>query len=1346
MSATGDPANMAFLTHRDPRPLATDAPGSLRPEGLFLGGGAMGLEVLALTADGEPQAPHLRALHRSRTGNRATPVVVVVLWGENRAAVCAPVGDDVFLATDADRSQVERLCDAALAAPDRHAARRLLGNALPQLHAPIPGLRNAGLFAIHELQNGVPRRDDWRASTERARPLLSRRGRPLIEGLGFAIEETPGPWSVLLANGTKVAVALFLERPDEIEPANAKFDGNSPVSYALQKADQQNLDYVIVLAASTLRVYPVKLGVGVGRRGRTETYVEMNLDLVREVQAAYLWLVFSAEALSADGTFTAILSSSADYAAELGIRLRERVYHEVVPPLARALVSARRLRKPSAGQLRETYDMALRVLFRLLFVAYAEDKELLPLHTNRQYRAHSLKEMARRLAEATEKGVAFGNEDFYWTEVIQLWKAVDKENRAWGVPPYNGGLFSSDPSVSPAGAALVDISLPDREFAPALAALLVDENTAEGVPGPVDFRSLGVREFGSIYEGLLESELSVAESDLSVDPRNDAYIPAAAKAEIAVREGEVYLHNRSGARKATGAYYTKDFAVDHLLDHALEPALDDHLARLDATYDKRERATKFFDFHVADIAMGSGHFLVAAVDRIERKLSNYLAKTPLPGVTDELERLRKTAAEALGPDWAGDPIEDTQLLRRQIARRCIFGVDLNPLAVELARLSIWIHSFVPGLPLSLLDQNLVVGNSLVGIATFEEASEVFGTDDLFAVTAAERLAKAREPLERLARLADATGAEIREARQLHRRAREATRSEEALLTVLTASRLDQELAGAVKGGQVATRLEAQGDVFSDVLVRKAEKALAGLEAMHFPIVFPQVFLGETAGFDAIVGNPPWEKKRVEELEFWARHFPGLRSAATAARERQVAELRRSRPDLVRSLEQEEVEASALRDLLRTFPGMNTGHPDLFRAFTWRFCQLVNSSGGRIGVVLPGDAFKVKGAAPIRDLFARQFRRLDLQMITNKGWWLFDDVHPQKLVALVVGQRSQTPGQTEYFIRPEVHSRLGWRMRGPADIRGVTEPWLRSYSASLVIPIIPAKASVDLVTKLMRSPRISEHPDFPVARVYADFETTKDRDHWSPERRYGHWPVYKGESFDLWTPDTGDYFAYAPGKAIARAVHEKRGRVGKNSPYYKTAESWRSDPASHPVHHPRIAFRDVTNRTNRRTLIAALIPPKVITTQTAPWILWYVSDQKEQREALLLGILCSLPLDWWARRFVEGHVDAEAFNCLRLPAAPLENPAARRIAQLAGRLAAQDDRFAEWAKPIGVEPKRLRPDEQDDLIAEVDASVALLYGLEEVDLVHIFETFHEGWDYAERLRQTLGHFGKLRKEW
>lgn len=120
-------------------------------------------------------------------------------------------------------------------------------------------------------------------------------------------------------------------------------------------------------------------------------------------------------------------------------------------------------------------------------------------------------------------------------------------------------------------------------------------------------------------------------------------------------------------------------------------------------------------------------------------------------------------------------------------------------------------------------------------------------------------------------------------------------------------------------------------------------------------------------------------------------------------------------------------------------------------------------------------------------------------------------------------------------------------------------------------------------------------------------------------------------------------------------------------------------------------------------------------------------------------MSSLIGDWWMRRFVEGHADEEAFNCFRVPNQPFESPPTGRVIALAARLAAPDKRFADWAKAVGVPHGPLPEDEKQDMIAELDAVVARLYGLAEAQLVHIFETFHEGWDYDARLKSVLKHF-------
>ena len=153
---------------------------------------------------------------------------------------------------------------------------------------------------------------------------------------------------------------------------------------------------------------------------------------------------------------------------------------------------------------------------------------------------------------------------------------MSRGNKEWGVPAYDGTMFSSDAAVSKSGALIASITLPNQSFEVALRGLLLTDSE-DTVYAPVDFRALSVREFGTIYEGLLESELSLAEQNLTMDKKG-TYLPAGEADSVFVNAGEIYLHDRSGARKSSGSYYTPDFAVEHLLDGALEPALDEHWA------------------------------------------------------------------------------------------------------------------------------------------------------------------------------------------------------------------------------------------------------------------------------------------------------------------------------------------------------------------------------------------------------------------------------------------------------------------------------------------------------------------------------------------------------------------------------------------------------------------------------------------------------------------------------------------------------------------------------------------------------------------------------------------------
>jgi hypothetical protein len=1318
--------------------LALQCPAGLAPLALHIGQGPNAFEVIVLAAIGEPAAGALQAAWKARRGGRASPVLLVAVDGD-KAALCGPAGESPPVRFDIDRGQAERLCRAALDRPDRHAALAFVNQALPSLDTEVPGLRNEGLFAFHALATDAPRRPEWIAADKKVRAAAAKKGQELLAALGFKTERLDNLTMLLRGGERRAALAVLLDPAEIPEAGTARFNNQSPVSYALNKADSENLPWVVVLHGDRLRLYPTSTETGVGRRGRTETYVEVQTSLLADEHLPYLWLLFSAEALDPKGIVADLLDASTRFAGDLAHRLRERIYLEVVPRLATAIAETRKLKSPTAEDLDLTYRMALTVLFRLLFVAYAEDRDLLPYRTNDAYRRRSLKQKAQELAEARRKLLPPGPEDTHWQEIARLFRAVEAGNPEWGVPAYDGGLFSSDASVSPAGAALAKLSLPDAAFEPALDRLLLIE-TPEGPLGPVDFRSLGVREFGTIYEGLLESELSVADVDLALDAKGH-YVPRKGRQPVEVPAGAIYLHDRSGARKSSGSFFTKSFAVEHLLDGALEPALDDHLKRLDAL-DEADATDAVFDFRVADIAMGSGHFLVAAIDRIEKRVADYLGRRPLPGVRRELAHLREAAEKELGEQAAHVPIEDAPLLRRLIARRCVYGADLNPLSVELARLSIWVHTFVPGLPLTVLDHNLVHGNALAGIGALDEIKERFVAAGLplFPVDADNLLGSAKQPLGRLAKLADASLKDVAAARRAMEEARLALGPTRALCDIVAAERIDPAIQFQPENWD-----KEKHNVHKSEAAHRARKTLEGLHPLHFPVAFPEVFLRRRSGFDAIVGNPPWQEATVEEHAFWARHFPGLRGVPQREQESEKAKLRKQRPDLVALYEAELADAERTRRLLTggAFPGMGTGDPDLYKAFCWRFWHLITANGGRLGVVLPRSALSAKGSTEFRRQLFAGSEEIGITTVLNRGGWVFDEAEHRYTIGLITLKRGKPAGES-IRLRGPYASLAAFQAGLAKPAHALRREAVESWTDTASLPLLPTDESIGAFLQLRKAPRLDLNDGKSWrARPDAELHATAQKPlmKFAKEQPEGYWPVYKGESFNLWEPDTGDYYAWAKPDKAMKWLWEKRlssaKRRAKDSAHAEFPLEVLRRKDNLPCLGPRVAFRDVTNRTNQRTVIAALLPPEVFVANQAPYFLWPRGDEKDQ--AFLVGVLSSIPLDWYARRYVETHVNFFVINPFPIPRPSRENPLWRRAVELAGRLASPDKRFADWAKAVGVTCGKLPEDEKQDMIAELDAVAARLYGLSEVQLVHIFETFHEGWDYEIRLKVALRHF-------
>ncbi len=403
-------------------------------EKVFIGhdpDGLGGIQIAVATVTGPPTVQLRQKLHALRKGSRTITLIVaatdgtsVWLQGPDASAAWDPMPVDRAL----------RQLQSVLDEPDSTAAFNHIAALRRQVETGGVGWTNNGLFAKYHLEHNVSGRPDWTRKGEQAKALRDLRGQRLIEALGFRATSGPGGSLILTAaegdSDAPQAVAVLLDEAEHFDAKSPRYQ-LTPIAFALAVAQRRELPWVIGLRKDHIRLYPGKDGIGVGQKGQVETYFEIDLATIDDDQVALLALVFTATALAKAGTADELLRDSARYATGLGNRLRQRIYEGVVPPIAKAVAE----RLPSIGRsidadgLQVAYKLTLRILFRLLFQAYAEDRGLLPYGRSDGYTANSLKTIAQRNLEVDETD--FGDAASIWLDLVQVWNAIDQGNKQW---------------------------------------------------------------------------------------------------------------------------------------------------------------------------------------------------------------------------------------------------------------------------------------------------------------------------------------------------------------------------------------------------------------------------------------------------------------------------------------------------------------------------------------------------------------------------------------------------------------------------------------------------------------------------------------------------------------------------------------------------------------------------------------------------------------------------------------------------------------------------------------------------------------------------------------------------
>jgi len=1290
--------------------------------GVWLGQpGLVQFEVCELESDSEPLIATLRAAWRKRRAQRARPLIV--FWqGPSEVLMTEPTGEPQVTILSVPSAVALTVIQRALQAPRGEAVTvvmSLLERA--QGSGGIAGFRNRNLLSTHYVTGGFKRNSPgmWDELAKRGSTLREDQGAKLLRALGY--NATSATAFEVIENGKPRVHAIALPPGTPLDKSAAG-PGGSPTTRLLVEANAKGAERAVIISGRLLRIYIADPAKGLDDVATASNYIELDLDLLDAEAIGLLPMLFDAAAHAVGGLFDQLVEQSTRYAVALRGRFRERVYENVVGDLAKALYDARGRRNLDAGLL---YQATLRLLYRLLFVLYAEDRNLLPLG-NSEYRRISLTQMLFRLDERNRTGLPFdARQTTYWDDMFRVFSAIREGNVELNVPAYNGGLFEPILAAHPEAAFLHSVSIPNAVLAPILLALGFDEQ--DGHPGKVDFGDLGVRHLGTLYEGLLSFSVQVAETNLVVD-RDGLYVPAKAKDEPLVTVGEVYVTSPKGGRKASGSHYTPTFVVRRLLENALQPVLERHLEDV-AKKAPSEQWDAMLSFHVVDPAMGSGHFLVDALDVIANRFAKFLADSPRISAAPI-----KTAREqinAIGKEYGieslGETIGDFELLRRIVMRNCVYGVDLNRMAVELAKLSLWLHAFVPGLPLSFLGHNLRFGNALVGVVGPEIADKL--GKNLFGGPVSRALDEALQHAKKLASLSDLSTAEVKESERtqeaLERSTTGITNAFDAFSCRVFARNDDLESRAKREMGRASLEsadglllvLENKATGEQKRQIARAQAVARALDAFHWQLAFPEVFVRDRPGFDVILGNPPWEEITVERLGFFTLYIPGLKSfASQAEQERLIKSYERRHPDVEQAYLVELESKEELREIVRSnYVLARSGDPDLYRAFAELALNVVREQGA-IGMVYPRTLLGADGTAPYR---ARLFSEMSVtaDFALNSGGWVFEDAEPRYTVVALAGIRDA--GRVLDTAGPAV-SEVAWERLPVQRVRWTYEE-LEKASPGLEVPLSSDRESAELFHKVVVAGQPFEVPVNGVQfRPWTPIHATNDRKSGALKERTPKsrgWPVLGGRNFYLWEPDIGESEFVLDEKLGIDMLQRKRQRSDVWSGFDPKVLA---DPKTLPQFSAHVVFRDVARRNDSRTVITALLPPKRFTINNAPVLVQRGGTALDL--ALRLGVMCSLPFDWIARRRVESHVNFFILNALPVPRVGLDSALGLRTARLAARLATPDDRFAGFAQACGVAIGSRADNEKDDLIAELDAVVAAMYGLTGAELDLIFRDF------------------------
>ncbi|MCU1224610.1 MAG: Methyltransferase protein [Edaphobacter sp.] len=1007
----------------------------------------------------------------------------------------------------------------------------------------------------------------------------------------------------------------------------------------------------------------------------------------------------------------------------------------------------------------EYFRQLLRLVYKLIFLLAAEDRNLLhiPNASEEQRKLYAQGYSLGALRDRAIRRSGWDNFHDRWSGLRVTFGALANGEPRLGLPAL-GGIFAA--SATPK---LDRIHISNRFLMEAIFRLAWLRD--EGLLMPVNWRDMETEELGSVYESLLELT-----PRLSSDGR-----------EFKFAEG---AQTKGNARKTSGSYYTPDSLVQVLLDSALDPVLD----RIESESEDPVRG--LLGVTVIDPACGSGHFLLAAARRVAKRVV----------------RIRH-----------GDIHTEQQRLAalRDVVRSCIHGVDRNPMAVELTKVALWIETVEPGKPLGFLDANIRLGDSLLGIFTIDVLSKgipdaaykpLIGDDKTVAKDFSKKnrdeikgqirmrlsgtsdtlaLPKLAQSLRAVRQLPEDTVAEINAKRERFDSASHDPRLQNiaqaadlyiaaflSLKTQETARHEDNSLIPTT--ADVHTAMSA-GTVYGPRLGTARELASTA-RAFHWALEFPDILA--SGGFDAVLGNPPWEVMQLGEEEYFAKRAPEIAEMSGAARKKAIAALRETQPAVFAAFEVEKRRFEAGNEFVRgsgRFELTAKGKTNTYALFAELFLNL-GGAKGHSGGIFPRGIVTDAGTAAFFSHMVNRERLTEVFSFENEEF-IFPAVHHAfQFCLFITAPTNNSTTDFAFFMRrveqldeQERHFRFSGSQVALINPRTQTSPVFRSKADALLtekiyerVPILIRESSGKDVWKFrFRQGLFNMTTDSELFGSRAEFEKASNA-----EVSGNQWIIYEsliegddspGYHLPLYEAKLIHQFdhrwaTYEDDESRDLTVQEKSDSSLEINPRYWVHERTVQAAASAGGYQFGwfLGFRDITNATNERTIVACALPATAVGHNLS--LILLEDTVSAPLAAALLGTLCSLICDYVARQKI-GGTHLTFFIMEQLPVLPpsyFDQTALDFLVPRVLELTYTSHSMSPFAHDLGYDGPPFAWDDvlRATLRAEIDAWYAHAYGLTLDELRYILDPADVmGADYpSETFRVFKEKELKLHKEY